>query len=271
MHAVLSTACAATYASDGYCLPEQPVLPAARFAALKARFEEILPVWTGHYGQRAEAFDKPHFLFPDLFSWLLDPCLLDLVEPLIGPDIALFSSHFICKPARSGQRVPWHEDSSYWRGIFDQIDDVCTLWLALDRSDRENGCLRVVAGSHVGGYSGYRPVADPSAAVFGSEISDPIDASRIVDFELEPNHCSIHHARMIHGSEPNRSARRRCGLSIRYVSTRCRYLGGPMPRSFGLYLCRGVDRGGNRYLDPGVINTAWAEELFAGRLPPDGG
>ena len=45
---------------------------------------------------------------------VLDDSVLDIVESLIGPDIALWSSHFIAKPAGVGKRVPWHEDSAYW-------------------------------------------------------------------------------------------------------------------------------------------------------------
>ena len=65
--------------------------------------------------------DSLHVLFADE--------VLDIIEPLIGPDIALFSSHFICKPRGNGKRVPWHEDSFYWRGMMQQPIEVCTVWL----------------------------------------------------------------------------------------------------------------------------------------------
>jgi len=46
--------------------------------------------------------DVPHFVDTKLFEWLFSDEVLDLVEPIIGPDIALFSSHFICKPKGMG-------------------------------------------------------------------------------------------------------------------------------------------------------------------------
>jgi len=55
--------------------------------------------------------DVPHFTDHRAVPLALSPGVLDMVEPLLGPDIALFSSHFICKPRGTGQRVPWHEDS----------------------------------------------------------------------------------------------------------------------------------------------------------------
>jgi ectoine hydroxylase-related dioxygenase (phytanoyl-CoA dioxygenase family) len=268
MDTALAAADLETYQRLGYALPTRPVYPAADFERLRALFARLLPRWVDDHGQRPESMDKPHFLFPELFEFLLHDAVLDLVEPLIGPDFGLFTSHFICKPARTGQRVPWHEDSSYWKGLFDRIDDVCTVWVALDRSDKENGCLRVIAGSHVGGYSAYEPVPDPANAVFGTEIRrDQVDESRAVDFELDPNRCSIHHARIIHGSDANRSERRRCGLTIRFFSTRCRFRAESMPPSFRVYLARGRDHAGNRYGEPRGVNQDWLEQVV-GKLPP---
>jgi hypothetical protein len=256
------------YRKQGWLLPDREVYPAETFARLRSRFDALLGEWTGRYQQRPEAMDKPHFLFPELFEYLLHDEVLDLVEPLLGPDFGLFTSHFICKPAGTGQRVPWHEDSSYWRGIFERIDQVCTVWVALDPSDRANGCLRVISGSHVNGFSSYQNVADPRDSVFGTEIRrDEVDESRAVDFELAPNRCSIHEARIIHGSDSNRSDRRRCGLTIRFFSTRCRFLRGPLPPSFRIYLARGRDHAGNRYDEPGGVNQAWIDEVL-GKLPP---
>ncbi len=257
----------AAYREHGYVIPDRPLFAPDAFAALRQRFAAIETDAAATYGLEPEQLDKPHYLYPDLFAWLLHPRVLDLVEGFIGPDIGLFTSHFISKPARTGKRVPWHEDSSYWQRLFEPIDDICTVWLAIDPSTTANGCLRVVPGSHRNGYSRYSPVADPAAAVFGAEIdADQMDARRAVDLVLEPNHCSVHHARIIHGSEPNRSPQRRCGLTMRYFSTRCRFEPSAMPASFQIFLARGRDHAGNHYGLPGVANQAWIDELLAGRV-----
>jgi len=254
------------YHQHGYLLPAAAVLPQPTFEGLRSRFSVLATTWAQTYQQRPEAFDKPHFFYPELFEYLLHPAILDLVETVIGPDIGLFSSHFICKPPHTGQRVPWHEDSSYWQGIFDGIDQVCTLWLAIDPADADNGCLRVIAGSHRDGYSRYQAVADPAQAVFQTEIrAAHVDEHHAVDLALAPNRCSLHHARIIHGSHANHSPRRRCGLSIRYFSTRHRYLGGPLPDFFRIYLARGRDHAGNRYAEPRGVNQAWIDRVIAGQ------
>ena len=69
-----------------------------------------------------------------------DDRLLDIAQQFIGPNIALFASHYISKPAFDGQPVLWHQDAEYWPL---EPMDVVTLWLSVDDSLPENGCMRV--------------------------------------------------------------------------------------------------------------------------------
>ena len=119
---------------EGYLKFDQPVFSPPVFAALKEHFEQKLLRLPADI--RPEAMDVPHFTDTALFRWLFHDEVLDLVEPILGPDIALFSSHFICKPRGNGKRVPWHEDSYYWRGQMQPME-VCTVWLAIDPSTRK--------------------------------------------------------------------------------------------------------------------------------------
>jgi hypothetical protein len=243
----LSEDAVAGFRRHGYAVVPGPVLPPAEFAALASHFETKLQALPGD--ERPEAMDAPHFSDPALFRWLLAPAILDLVTPLLGEDIALFSSHFICKPAGTGQRVPWHEDSAYWKGQLDPME-VVTVWLAIDPSRRENGCLRVVPGTHRHGYSDYQPVGDPDGSTFSEEIRNPKRfEERAVDLILEPNQASLHDGRIIHGSDANRSALRRCGYTMRYVSTNSRFDRERHPWH-QMYLARGTDQAGNDYGDP---------------------
>src|SRR5689334_343872 len=82
-------------------------------------------------GKRPEEMDRPHFTDPWLFRYLAHPRVLDIVEDFIGPDITLWSSHFIAKPKGDGKAVPWHTDGAYWRNRLSPMN-VITLWLAVD-------------------------------------------------------------------------------------------------------------------------------------------
>ncbi len=248
----LSAAQVEHFRREGYILYRDQVFSPAKLAGLTAHFEHLLSdLRPGH---RPEHMDVPHFTDVKLFDWLLDDEVLDLVEPLIGPDIALFSSHFLCKPAGDGKRVPWHEDSAYWRTMFDQANmEVVTVWLALDRSDAGNSAMQVIPGTHLGkgGYSTYADVPDPQHSVFGNEIlPHQFDARRAVTCELEPGQASLHHAKLMHGSRANTSDRRRCGYTMRYISTRCRFAHETLGAGHQLYLARGQDHAGNVYGDP---------------------
>src|SRR5262249_40716024 len=147
-----------------------------------------------------QLIDCPHWHEPRMFAWLFAPEILNLVEPLIGPDIGLFACHLLWKPPSVGKRVPWHEDSAYWKGVLEPMT-VASITLALEPSTPENGCLRVIPGSHRHGYSDYDPVENPEEQVFGIEVrADQMDESQGVDIVLQPNDASFHDGKIIHGS-----------------------------------------------------------------------
>ncbi len=253
----LSTAQVSAFNDEGYLLFDQPVFTPAKFDALKSRFESLLHQWTHDRVSRSpEHMDVPHFWDPKLFDWLLDDEVLDLVEPILGPDIVLWSSHFICKPPAVGKRVPWHEDSAYWKGRLEPMR-VVTVWLAIDHSTPANGCMRVIPRTHHHGFSDYEPVKDPAREVFRTEIrQDQFDESKAVDLILKPNQASLHDGRLIHGSNANNGTQRRCGYTMRYMPSTVKFINeanGP----FQIYLARGKDRAGNQYGDPGKRNDQW--------------
>jgi len=253
------------FKNQGYLLYHKPVLPPARFEALRQHFENKLSTWAQDSGgKRPEHMDVPHFTDPKLFDWLFDPNVLDVVESLIGPDIALWSSHFITKPANTGLRVPWHEDSAYWGKVLDPME-VVTVWLAVDPSTPANGCMRVIPGTHHNGYSQYEDVQGEQ--VFGIQIKQGmVDESKAVDCALAPNECSVHHAKTIHGSNPNTSPLRRCGYTMRYVPASSKFRPEQMwagaKSAFQIYLARGKDTGGNEYGDPTKVNQMWVDADF---------
>jgi ectoine hydroxylase-related dioxygenase (phytanoyl-CoA dioxygenase family) len=233
------------YRREGFIVYDAPVFPQSKFDALKAHFDEELDLLPGDV--RPESMDVPHFVDTKLFEWLFSDEVLDLVEPIIGPDIALFSSHFICKPKGNGKRVPWHEDSFYWSHMIAPMQ-VVTVWLAIDASTRENGAMLVIPRS-LSGTSEHEEV-DPNLNVLPWEVKRrPIDDGKAVMIELEENHASLHDGRLLHGSPPNTSNVRRCGYTMRYMPSSVK-LSEEAYAVHNIYLARGKDLAGNRYADP---------------------
>ena len=179
-----------------------------------------------------------------LLTWVDElvrhPSVLDAVESVIGRDLLCWGTSFFIKEPRNNSFVSWHQDLTYW-GL--DPADIVTAWLALSESTTENGAMRVVPGTHT---SEVVPHKDTFAAdnllSRGQEISVEVDERRAVTLELQPGEMSLHHVKLIHGSDPNPSDKRRIGLAIRYVPTYVRQTAGMTDSAM---LVRGDDKFGN--------------------------
>ena len=162
-----------------------------------------------------------------------DDRLVDLAEVFVGPNVALFATHYIAKAPRTGRPVLWHQDGAYWPL---EPMEVATLWLACSESTPANGCMRVIPGTQNLDLQEMRPNKDVDN-VLGSEIDASfVDDTNAVDFILAPGDVSIHNPKIVHGSNANTSDTWRIGLTIRYIpsSTRITREGAGSP-----YLFRG--------------------------------
>jgi ectoine hydroxylase-related dioxygenase (phytanoyl-CoA dioxygenase family) len=174
-----------------------------------------------------------------------NPVMLDAVEDLIGPDILCWASGFFIKEAHDPGYVSWHQDSTYW-GLSETR--VATAWVALAPSTPENGCMRVIPGSHAGAQLAHTDThAEHNLLTRGQVVDHEVDESGAVEVALEPGEISLHHVRLVHGSEANRSGARRIGYAIRYIPPHLHQLNGPHDSAM---LVRGEDRYGHFEHEP---------------------
>jgi len=204
--------------------------------------------------------------YPDLRPERLvsDTRLVDIAEFFLGPDVACFTAHYICKPAFTGQPVLWHQDGAYWTL---SPMEALTVWLAVDESTTENGCLRMIPGSHE--LPLHKPTirTDEPNMLFSAAdetlVREWVEKRGVVEIELQPGDVSIHHPSLLHHSEPNTSAKRRCGLDIGYISTRTRI------HSDGIYLdpllVRGTDTEGRNSYRPFPVYQEGETVPFVGQ------
>lgn len=242
------------YHREGYLILPRPIFSPQKYERLKSHMAGI---FTAEENQPT-VIDCPHWTNPQMFEWLFADEMLDLVEPLIGPDIAVFACHLLQKPAGGGKGVPWHADSVYWRALLDPVE-VASVTVALSPASSDNGCLRVIAGSHRqntgGDDSNYVKVESPEEQVFGYEIQPQhLGEKRAVDIELSPNQASIHDGRLIHGSALNTGTVGRSCLTVRYFPTHVKFSDAAVPTGFHIFLARGKDQAGNVYSDPKETN-----------------
>ena len=179
---------------------------------------------------------NPHYVLPWLYDLARHPRILDRVETVLGPDLLVWQTGFFAKQANDPAYVSWHQDSTYW-GL--EPPDIVSAWIAFTPSRRANGCLRVVPGTHrLGQIAHTDGFAENNLLGRGQEVALDVDEAAAVDIELEPGEMSLHHVRIVHGSNPNPTEVPRIGFTIRYIATRCRQIGARTPA----VLVRGEDR-----------------------------
>lgn len=139
------------------------------------------------------------------------PKVLQIVSQLIGPAITSNGNKLNLKLADVGSPVEWHQD---WAFYPHTNDDLLAVGIAMDDSSLENGCLMVIPESHRG------PLLDHHQdGVFIGAVTDPtFRPDRSVPITLKAGGISIHHARLLHGSAPNRSPRTRRLLLFQYCA-----------------------------------------------------
>jgi non-heme Fe2+,alpha-ketoglutarate-dependent halogenase len=239
MPKLLSEAQVAAYHRDGYLSPLR-ALDAAETGALRAHYDALCAREGGMLSKRTN--QKPHLLVTWLDALVRHPRILDAVEDVLGPNILCWASGFFHKPAHHPGFVSWHQDSTYW-GL--SKPDIVTAWVAFEASTPLSGCMRVVPGTQAKAQIAHTDTfAADNLLSRGQEIQVEVDEKDAVDIVLQPGEFSLHHVRIIHGSEPNRADWPRIGYTIRYVATDVQQLGG---RDSAM-LVRGVDEFG--HFDP---------------------
>ncbi|WP_225726864.1 MULTISPECIES: phytanoyl-CoA dioxygenase family protein [unclassified Nocardia] len=179
--------------------------------------------WLGRRYPQLRPEEYHHPLMRNDAFWVrlvTDDRLVDIAELFLGPDLACFTAHYVCKPPKDGRPVLWHQDGAYWK-LRPLV--ALTVWVAIDPSNTSNGCLRIVPGSHRVPIIPPESRTDTPNMLYSQTSQELVDEwvakAGIVDIELAPGDVSIHHPNILHYSEPNASDNRRCGLDIGYIAT----------------------------------------------------
>jgi len=164
-------------------------------------------------------FDNLHLFFPWAYRLATHDTLLNVVESFLGPDIVIDGTLVFYKPAHDGSYASWHQDSVYsgWH-----LTPSISAWIALTSSNRNNGCMRAIPGSHKLGLLEHDNVQnDPNLLNRrGERVRMDVKDSDAIDIVLRPGEMSLHHTNLVHGSNPNTSDGPRIGFIVRFVTNR---------------------------------------------------
>ncbi len=198
--------------SEGYLFPIQ-VLTEDEVAFFRAAVEDL----EGHVEGRHKGplIGECHLNICWAYDLVTHPAILDAVEDIIGPNILVHSASNFSKPPHHPHFVSLHQDGHYWHLSTPRL---VSAWIALSDSTVENGCMRVIPGTHKTRLDHSAVMHDDNMLRSGYTVAGEVDESRAVDLVLRAGEMSFHHVNTLHGSKPNRSAVKRIGFSIRYMA-----------------------------------------------------
>jgi ectoine hydroxylase-related dioxygenase (phytanoyl-CoA dioxygenase family) len=153
----------------------------------------------------------------DLFlSLARHPLILGRIQDLLGTYVRMFRDALMMKPPRVGSEKPYHQDSAYW-----QIEpmDLCSVWIALDDATPENGCMRVLPGSHLHGVIEHKSIRD-----FQVDEST-LDLSNETVVPLHRGGALFFHSLLLHATSDNHSDRARRAMIVSYMRGDSRFTG----------------------------------------------
>ncbi|MEF2554296.1 phytanoyl-CoA dioxygenase family protein [Aurantimonas sp. A2-1-M11] len=215
---MLSAEQIARYRTDGYLLIENAIGPdeikAIRDTALEfiersralTESDDVYDLDDGHSAEtpRLTRIKVPHKQHPIFDGALRSDRMKSYFTDFLGPNVALQTTKLNTKAPGGGAAVEWHQD---WAFYPHTNDDMLAFGLMLEDVDEENGPLMVIPGSHKG------PVlSHHNNGVFCGAVNpdDPeFHFDKAIKLTGKAGDMSVHHARTLHGSAPNRSDRAR--------------------------------------------------------------
>ncbi|RYV01082.1 phytanoyl-CoA dioxygenase [Shewanella sp. OPT22] len=203
------------YKNDGFVFPIK-IFSEAKASDLKEKLQAIEQQQKKPYSKAQS--NKSYLLYDWADELVNHPAILDAIESLIGKDIICLMTNLFIKEPGSKSFVSMHQDAAYW-GV--KADDVVTAWVALSPATRTSGVMKVEPGSHHHLQKQMNTYSSDNLLSRGQTIPDrALSPSNNVYMELAPGEMSLHHFKLVHGSDPNNSDERRIGFAIRYVAAK---------------------------------------------------
>jgi ectoine hydroxylase-related dioxygenase (phytanoyl-CoA dioxygenase family) len=143
------------------------------------------------------------------------PRVVNSVRILLGEDAAFFHGKVMLKEAHAGGAWEWHQDYGYWYGQGFMFPNMISVFVALDEATIENGCLRVLKGSHKLG----RVEHDNVAGQVGSDptrMKEILEQFELVNVTMKPGTALFFHSNTLHSSQANDSDKHRRSFIMCY-------------------------------------------------------
>jgi ectoine hydroxylase-related dioxygenase (phytanoyl-CoA dioxygenase family) len=139
------------------------------------------------------------------------PVLVGVLKEIIGDDVVFLSDKLVFKNAAADFGSPWHQDYPYWKG-----SHKISVWIALDDATPDNGCLKVVPGSHRRGSSHHGGDSSDGLGFINRLEERDIAGLQVADLSAKRGDAIIFHDLLYHASHPNTTGADRWALISTY-------------------------------------------------------
>lgn len=207
--------------NDGYCLIPN-VLSPDMLAALRAVTDRLIDAQSNQHRERFRAQGSMIRMSDDAFfaDVIVLPAALHALASLGFTQPAFSDGYVISKPAHS-PRLFWHYDWFAWQDArsFELPPPQIFLMYYLTDTRRQNGCLRVIPGSHVRHNALHDLLAAPHSETLSRADSDRAEFENRpdeIDVPVRAGDLLIGDARLLHATHANDSEERRTLLTLWY-------------------------------------------------------
>lgn len=150
-----------------------------------------------------------HHLGEDIFAAVArSKRIVGNLAAVMGGEMAFYHSKLTLKRPKLGGAWDWHQDYGYWYRNGYLFPHMASVFIALDPSRKENGCLQVLKGSHHLG----RIEHGVNKGQVGADmvrVEAAMERLELVYAEMDPGDALFFHGNTLHCSGPNTSDRTR--------------------------------------------------------------
>ena len=152
-----------------------------------------------------------HLISPVFNKVCLNKNILDAVESIIGKNILICGTTLFIKNPKEKGFVSFHQDAKY---IGLEPHNWVTVWVAITDANENNGCMRMLPGSHKENLKHHEENFDENNLLTRGQTIKNVSLDKTEPVILKAGQMSLHHPKIVHGSGLNYSDDRRIGFVI---------------------------------------------------------
>ena len=147
------------------------------------------------------------------------PRIVARAEQILDGEVYHYHTKLNMKEPRIGGAWEWHQDYGYWYDFGCLYPLLVSCMIAIDPSNKENGCLQVLRASHQIGRINHGQIGDQTGADM-QRVQVAQERLELVYVEMQPGDALFFDCNLLHRSDQNHSDQPRWTLICCYNAAR---------------------------------------------------